>query len=67
MLKFTADEFEKIDLKTALRLAMDMPEIRKIIDKWDIERSNYVYYPHCHGILSLSTRSSEKVKEIVEQ
>lgn len=67
VLQFTADEFKKIDLKLALQYALDMPEVKEFIGDRKIERSNYVYYPYCHGILSLFPQSSENVKDAVQQ
>lgn len=67
MRKFTHDEFKEIDLKLALQYALEDPEVKEFVGDSKIERSNYVYYSECHGILNLFLESREKVKKVVKQ
>lgn len=69
-LKFTAEQFKSIDLKTAVRWAMDVPELQKYVEQLVIKPTNYVYYPYCHGSLyfcTLATRKGAKAKDSAEQ
>lgn len=66
VLKFTPEEFKKIDLGSALQYALAMPEIDKFKQYLLMEKSDYIYYSNCHGILSLFT-AQKHVEKTVEQ
>ncbi|KAG4073792.1 hypothetical protein HA402_001016 [Bradysia odoriphaga] len=67
VLKFTSEEFAKIDLAAALQYGLEMPEIQKYKKYLIMERSSYVYYSYCHGNLNLFTTPPKNVKKAVEQ
>lgn len=64
---FTAEELKKIDLKLALQYALENPEVKEYVADYKIERSNYVYYSDCHGILDVFLEPRQKVKDVVKQ
>ncbi len=63
VLKFTEEEFTKIDLKLALQYAFELPKVKERIGHKKIELSNFVYYPNCFGTLDLFTADNIGKKE----
>lgn len=65
---FTQDKFKNIDLQQALQYALEHPEVKKRVRDKKIERSSYVYYSECWGIVNLFTgHSNKQQKRVVEQ
>ncbi|KAG4081191.1 hypothetical protein HA402_014639 [Bradysia odoriphaga] len=67
VLKFAAEELEKIDLKLALQYALEMPKVRKFAENLLFERTNYVYFSGSHGRLELFKIQREKAKDSEKQ
>ncbi|KAJ6647423.1 putative leucine--tRNA ligase, mitochondrial [Pseudolycoriella hygida] len=55
-LKFTHNEFMKIDSQLALKYAMETPEVKAYLSDKKFLRSNYVYHDFCHGSLLIQAK-----------